>query len=218
MDKRVLILFSRITQPFSPEKWQELLALVPAQQQEKILRYHRWQDRHLGLVGKLLLREGLLAFDLSPELTEKMTFNAWDRPEIPGDMDFNLSHSGEMVVCALSRAGRVGIDVEQIQQIDFRDFQKQMTESQWEDIRSGEHLLGKFFQYWTLKEAVIKLDGRGLSLPLMQLETDFRRAWLGQQSWPVFSIDLGNGDYPAHLATDFENPAIELREIIPEYW
>jgi 4'-phosphopantetheinyl transferase len=123
-------------EPLSPTAFQELLSRLPPELQQKVSAYRRWQDAYGSLFGKLLLKRALLQAGLSPDLTGlrmtsygrpflegygKSNPEGCDRPYPDGDdrsypdgsADFNISHSGNRVVCILNTQGRVGIDLEE---------------------------------------------------------------------------------------------------------
>lgn len=74
------------------------------------------------------------------------------------DVYFNISHSGDLVVCAVSNK-EIGIDIEQIRPFNFRAAEKFACPDELEYIRSEEN---GFFNIWTLKEAYFKCIGTGL--------------------------------------------------------
>ncbi len=80
-------------------------------------------------------------------------------------LDFNISHSGNRVVCILSTQGRVGIDLEETGDIAIDDFQSQFTTAEWAAITGSSMPLQTFYHYWTAKESLIKADGKGLQIP-----------------------------------------------------
>ena len=84
------------------------------------------------------------------------------------NIHFNLSHSGDYVVLAVSD-NPVGIDVEHktknYEMLSKRCFCKE----EYLDIMSGESEQEKeyrFLQYWTMKEAYIKCVGEGMRISL----------------------------------------------------
>ena len=179
-------------EPLSPTAFQELLSRLPAAMQQKILAYRRWQDAYSSLFGKLLLKRALLQAGLSADLMG-LKITEYGRPYLEGyggayaedsvdgaypesglgnvrRMDFNISHSGNRVVCILSTQGRVGIDLEETGEIAIDDFQSQFTAAEWAAITGSSMPLQTFYHYWTAKESLIKADGKGLQIPLNTLE------------------------------------------------
>ena len=116
--------------------------------------------------------------------------DALGRPRLaaPADrtIDFNLAHSDGLVAVAISRAGRVGVDVEcggrdrtalgalyadatlhELRAFGMRDEEIAQI-SALPELRRESH----FLDWWTLREAVAKADGRGLSLPFSEIAVD----------------------------------------------
>jgi 4'-phosphopantetheinyl transferase len=97
-------------------------------------------------------------------------FDKYNRPyqKENQDLDFNISHSGEWVVCGISDSGRVGIDVEKIKPISLDIAKNYFKGNEYETIvkRDGKEKLSCFFHFWTLKEAYLKAEGSTFLIPL----------------------------------------------------
>jgi 4'-phosphopantetheinyl transferase len=81
-------------------------------------------------------------------------------------LEFNLSHSGDWLACAVRKGSSVGVDLEycnpdrdvlKVGRRYFRDFEVDAMASLPADLR-----VDRFYDYWTLKEAWIK--ARGLTI------------------------------------------------------
>lgn len=82
------------------------------------------------------------------------------------DIRFNVSHSRDIAIVAVSRGREVGVDVEFVQpEIHFEPIAEHYFEPQenW-DLRTApvEQRASKFFDLWTQKEARLKAEGVGL--------------------------------------------------------
>lgn len=185
---------------------------MPGHVRTRISRYRRWEDRQAGLFGKLLLAEGLMRCGYPPEHLRNLVWDASGRPFLDIAMDFNISHSCEYVVCAFCSEGRVGIDIEEVRPIDISDFKAQMTRDQWEMTMASENRLEKFFGLWTQKEAVIKADGRGLSIPLDEIILEGEKAFFAGDIWGVKKVRIADG-YCCHVATSGKNPEACIEKI-----
>lgn len=101
---------------------------------------------------------------------------ALDLPET--SIEFNVSHSGDMAVFALTSGCLAGIDVEHIrpmesmQQIASRFFCREEAEELSATPR--EQQTSAFFRCWTRKEAYIKAVGEGLHAPLDRFRVSFK--------------------------------------------
>ena len=92
------------------------------------------------------------------------------------DIHFNLSHSGEWAVCAIS-SSPVGVDIQHCDE-GRRDVASRFFHR--EEIRYLDSLPQfrrdeGFYRLWTLKESFVKATGRGLDLPLRSFWVDIRR-------------------------------------------
>lgn len=150
--------------------YQRYLALLPVPMQDRIRRFHRWQDAQASLIGKLLLLEAWKPYGLGKSSLGLLKYTEFQRPYLPGHHDFNITHSGKLVACAISPASKVGIDIEVYSDIDLADFKKLWTRAEYCEIFDPASPKSVFFHYWARKEAVIKADGKGLSIPLQDIE------------------------------------------------
>ncbi len=85
-------------------------------------------------------------------------------PDCP--WQFNLSHSGDIVCCALSDSMRVGADVQQMTDRNFAGLAKRFcSESEYRRLMGfGEdELKSYFYEFWSRKEAIAKCVGVGLN-------------------------------------------------------
>jgi 4'-phosphopantetheinyl transferase len=83
---------------------------------------------------------------------------------------FNLSHSRNLAVLAVSRDNPVGVDIEYRRTISdmecvARRFFSKHEYDQWKRL-SRQHQNEAFYRCWTRKEAIIKNSGMGLSARL----------------------------------------------------
>lgn len=117
---------------------------------------------------RLLLARHL---DLDPKALSFVS-NEFGKPRLASakPVHFNLSHSAGRAVLAVSDSAQVGIDLERIRAIDHLDLAKRYFHSNELAAIVGLHDAADqrraFFLIWTLKEAVVKALGRGLSIPL----------------------------------------------------
>lgn len=165
-----LIMYATLPQPLASDIFNSNLSKLSAIEQQKILRYMRWQDAHASLMGKILLLE---AFNRSgyPDVSLKNMYrDSYGKPFLAEAPAFNISHSGEYVVCAVSATDIPGIDIEEVKPISFEDFTSHFTAGEWHSINNADNSLEAFYQHWCAKEAFIKKDGKGLSNELSKIE------------------------------------------------
>jgi 4'-phosphopantetheinyl transferase len=86
------------------------------------------------------------------------------RPRLTGTgLHVSISHSGATVAVAVSRAGEVGVDVQQVDDDRVRELSPLvLAESEAGHVAAADD----FFTYWTRKEALVKATGDGVTVPL----------------------------------------------------
>ncbi len=147
------------------------------------------------------------------ELRHGKPFALVDGTPVP--ISFNVSHSGGHGLIAVAPKGRLGVDVEE--RTDRRDFDRLIEAAfgpnEQIDLKR-ERASGKFqlfYKLWTVKEALIKALGTGLSLDPATFEAPsairlgattsiYRFTHIPEVNWQV--EDLGNERFAAALAFD----------------
>ncbi|ACA37773.1 4'-phosphopantetheinyl transferase superfamily protein [Lysinibacillus sphaericus] len=143
-------------EPLTSAEWNVFHNVLPSHVQRNIQQYKQWQDRQRALLGNTLIRWVLLPF--MDKTTFQITQDIYGRPNVASHQhwkgDFNLSHSGDWIVLALTTNGRVGIDVEEIKPVnkDIMHF----ALSKQEFHMALHQPLHVFYELWTLKEALFK--------------------------------------------------------------
>lgn len=207
----VSIYYTVFDTPLAEHRFERLLAVLPEPSRRKVLRFYRWQDAHASLLGKHLLLHAFAQLGRQPDLSEVL-YTPAGRPYWPGCPDFNISHSGNMVVCAVDSSGRVGIDIEQNGGIDFRDFREQFTENEWQQVIAAPDPVWQFYQYWTMKEAVAKANGVGIvELPAVHI-LSATAVELQGFTWTLTPLALEE-TYAGHLATEAAPTSVKIEKI-----
>jgi 4'-phosphopantetheinyl transferase len=166
----VYIYYAYIDEANHNELIREHLPRFSKEYQEKVLRFHRWQDAQLSLIGRLLLMCGMKDLDKKVAYFQ-LEYTDYSKPFFSNlDLKFNISHSGNLVMCALSETFDIGVDVELMKDIKIENFSSQMTVYEWEKVTQASCQKMAFYEYWTEKEAVLKAHGKGLSIPLKSFE------------------------------------------------
>ena len=161
----------------------ECLAWLTESELKRFQRFQFDRDRKQLLLGRVLMRVALSSYDRSvAPASWDFTHNDYGKPSISEEQNsaslyFNLSHSAEKVVLAVSRFKDIGVDVEcarkprrveAIAQRFFSDLEATQLLSLPEDQQQS-----RFYDLWTLKEAYIKACGMGLAIPLQHFSYGF---------------------------------------------
>jgi 4'-phosphopantetheinyl transferase len=134
----------------------------------------------------------------------------------PEMIQFNISHSHGLALCAVAHKREVGVDLEYIHEDHSFGSIAEHFFSKQEAVALNscpEHLrLKLFFKLWTRKEALMKADGMGLALDLNQYKVLMRQNEMrisrkpGNELqcidiWSLRDLDAGPG-YSAALAVE----------------
>ena len=143
--------------------------LVSKNRQEKIDFYRFDKDKKLSCGAYLLLKKLLAEKNITNPIfkTEKYCKVYISNHE---NIHFNLSHSGKIVLCAISDM-EVGADVEYIdREIDLNIAKHYFYNREYENIMNAKNRPEEFFKYWVLKESYMKYTGLGMNLKLNSFE------------------------------------------------
>ena len=162
----------RVTDPALLSRY---VAMLSDEERRRWRRYVFEKDRHRHLVSWALVRWALSHYASIEPVAWRFHRGPWGKPEIleaPDGLRFNLSHTDGLVACAVTRDRAVGIDVERLDrdvagaEVAERSFAPAELAA-WREL-SGDAQHERFFTYWTLKEAFIKADGRGIGFGLQR--------------------------------------------------
>lgn len=142
---------------------------LSVQERGCIKGYRRWEDVQRSLVGKVLIRK-LISKKFQLESKDiDFYIDKYGKPffKAQNNCHFNISHSGEWIVCAIADHS-VGIDIEEVSDIDLGIAYRFFSDQEQEDLKrlSPKEQNIYFFDLWSLKESYIKKLGMGLSIPL----------------------------------------------------
>jgi 4'-phosphopantetheinyl transferase len=85
---------------------------------------------------------------------------------------YNISHSGEYVVCIFS-GEEVGIDIQQHRKVNYERMLERMVPAEMiREILESDNVEQAFFTQWVLREAYIKWTGEGLSRNMRTIPMD----------------------------------------------
>lgn len=134
---------------------------------QKANRFHQHNDKLRFISSRIALKSLLGNYlGLNP-LEVRIAIGVNKKPYVIHDMqkklEFNLAHSGEWILIALSDSP-VGVDLEKIDDQfsfqDIMDFSFHPSEIQF--VKNEEIPRNKFYVFWTRKEAMLKATAKGL--------------------------------------------------------
>lgn len=159
--------------------WAKLLSPT---EQERAAAFHFELHRRRFSVGRGLLRLILSRYlNAQPEEVD-FTCGSHGKPELcasfaANELRFNLAHSEDLVIVAVTRLGAVGVDLERIAPLKDMDDLVARFFSARENERfqklPPDQKSPAFFNLWTRKEAWLKATGEGIAHSLNLVEVSF---------------------------------------------
>lgn len=126
---------------------------LDVKRQQKVERLKMTDDKKRCIAGGLLMNRFLDG--------ARITENEYGKPVADNGMFFNISHSGEYVLFALSDF-EVGCDIEKTREVNPEKMGKFVfSGDEMCEIETASDKTSKFFEYWTKKESLLKCIGEG---------------------------------------------------------
>ena len=165
----MVYIFDRLDQ-YTDEVYEEHLASLPAWRREKALQYKKLDDLKRCVLAFALLQRALREEYGITEVPE-FVFNQFGKPSLPNlSIHFSLSHCKDAVACVVSD-NNVGIDVETIVPYNPDVARRVCTAAELEILEQSANKDVDFIKLWTVKEAISKHEGMGVSLPFAEIDT-----------------------------------------------
>lgn len=126
-------------------------------------------------------------------------YNSDGKPLADG-VYFNLSHSGNHTVIAISGQSQVGVDIEWVRPRRFSTIMKKHYSCSEREYCGQERIdQSRFYRIWCRKEAYLKYIGKGLHFPLWQWDVSSPGPFHPALNAYVFDVPI-NRRYCAALA------------------
>ena len=188
------------------KNYMQNLSKLSGEMKIKNKKYKRWQDAHAHLYGKLLLEAGMKYFGIEKSLKE-LLISKYGKPYfIQQNFSFNISHSEEYIVCIISReeCDNLGIDLEKMKGVSFDAFENIWTRNEKKSLMD----LDRFYTYWTRKEAVIKADGKGMFIPLNEIDVTNLQLTMDDKLYYLKHVFIDK-EYKMHIASTIDIEFVE---------
>ena len=164
-------------------------------------RFVHARDMHRFIVARGGMRLILARYlGLSPQ-SIRFSYTENGKPYVSESgtalVHFNLTHSADLAMLAVSDRYELGIDIEEMRVLkeDIAKWFFSRSECETLNALPPEDYLDGFYRCWTRKEAFVKAHGAGLSLPLDSFDMIFDR--LNESRLHRFE---GHPDAPANWA------------------
>ena len=219
----------RIIHPVDGNAVGSYLNYLSPDERKRSERFHKRFDAERFIANHSILRLTLSRYLMLDPHEIQFKTNPLGKPSLvneqnPTRLEYNSSHSGEVLLIAIARNQRVGIDVELIKPIPEMDrmVEQYFSKSEFETFASlpEPERIPAFYAAWTRKEAYLKLIGEGLQHPPDRIEVSLNPndpfpdlelldRGLHQASSSLISFEPADG-YQAALAVEGES-----RDVVP---
>lgn len=204
------------------------VASLDEEERRRADRFHFQAHRDRFIAVRWLLRR-LLGCWLGQHPSQvKLGYGPHGKPYLMSEQSryFNVSHSEDIAVIALSEVVPVGVDVERVRDLPDMDSLARTIFNAEENAqlreRDGQINIHRFFAGWTRKEAVLKAKGTGLFDSLRSVIVDVLedspriRAMVDGdvRQWTLRNLDAGDG-YSGAIAAPHPDMMIKLHRSLP---
>ena len=189
---------------------EKLLGCLSEEERFRVERKKRIEARRAAIYARAGLRFLLGHYTQTAPQEVQMRQASTGKPFLADQsLSFNLSHSGDWIVWAVSLQGEIGVDLEEIdpavhwQRVAARYF----SEEEQGALEASEEPVRLFYDLWAMKEAWVKSSGEGVfaamkrcRLPLIDQKAPMRAEVGGRY---LYRIEAGS-HYASALATNFK--------------
>jgi 4'-phosphopantetheinyl transferase len=149
---------------------------------ERASRFHFERDRNRYIAGRGLLRTVLGKYLQTPPAEVPLVYGPNGKPLLQAasyrqTIHFNLAHSQNLALLAVTYAGQIGVDVEAVRPLsDAHELVNRFFSARESDTFESVPQSAKpeaFFNLWTRKEAWLKATGEGIGHLLNKVEVSF---------------------------------------------
>ena len=183
---------------------------------------------------EFITQRGILRSILSRYLAQKpeeiqISTSERGKPYLPtGNIQFNLSHSNNLMICGITSGPRIGVDIQHVYPIDNleRVIPKILSPQEIDFLEKTPQRdkLEHFFMIWTAKEAFLKALGSGFQSPVntIQLVRDLRSGSILQVEdpsedcdWFIYELEI-EPSYKSFLAVEGREIQVKKMVFAPE--
>jgi 4'-phosphopantetheinyl transferase len=198
---------------------------------ERATSFRFARDRARFVAARTLLRTLLASYADCHARSIRFAYGPFGKPTLPDfpRLRFNLAHSENCVVVAVTRGREVGVDVELLRDVvDCTLVARHFfapAEIETLTMQPAGEQPHAFLRCWTRKEAFIKARGDGLSLPLADFEVSFaddappallRTRWSAEEPRAWMLHDLTSRTTVAALAVRDRRCRVVMRKFRTE--
>lgn len=198
----------------SEDRIRRLAQVLSRDEMDRANRFRFDVHRHRFIAARSAMRHLLAEYGGVDPQVLRFHYGHRGKPDLPDFpwLHFNLSHSEDRALLAVTRVAPIGVDIEYLRSMpDLMDIAERFfARGEVERLvrqPSSEHA-PCFFRCWTRKEAYLKAVGEGLAIPLNRFEVThepdreprflaFRDPKEAPEAWSLHHLDPEAGYFGA---------------------
>lgn len=206
----IYLFYAENSSLWRPETEADLLSQLPKEISDKIEKYKRPEDRQVRIKSKMLLKKALAALSFPLQLSD-LTYNSFGKPIFENGPYFNLTHSEKLVICGISKHNKVGVDTEDVCEVDYEMYKSYLTPETLHKIKKSDNPEKEFLRFWTGYEASVKADGKGMLIPMEKIRVEKNTYHIEGKLWYVTNLEITENNITS-VATDIPKMDIEIEK------
>lgn len=166
----------------APGVLEKFRATLSPDEQERAAKYKFEKHRNRYIVARAVLRKILGNYLHAEPAALRFDYSTNGKPSLTPDfastgIHFNLAHTDDLALIAVTRIGMIGIDVESVRPVKEMDalvarFFSAHESELFQNV-AVDQKPAAFFNLWTRKEALLKATGEGITRSLSLVEVSF---------------------------------------------
>jgi 4'-phosphopantetheinyl transferase len=224
-DRKIYLFVASFDQTLDLYRNEQVL-LLDAFERERAANFAHEEHRRSFIAAHTIKRLALSAIHPIPPQSWQFRTSEYGKPIAKSDAQlfFNISHCKNAVCCAVSRLVDVGVDVELIRQpVPYEILPKLLStpERRWFNSLQDPEKARGLISLWTLKEALVKATGRGISQDLTGISFSFEPITVTLQGtssedpshWCFYQSSIGNDKVLSTAWKSMYNITVEEKRI-----
>ena len=206
----------------TPEKEQQYQSFLSTEEDARAKRFQSplHKKRFIAAHGFLHQVIGLYLNQAPNQIV--FHYNHYKKPHLaenPLALQFNMAHSHDLAVYAVTKKDALGIDIEKMKKIDYEGISRRYFSKEEKKALSSlqdQEKLQAFYRLWSRKEAIMKALGKGLTIPLssfsVSIHNEIETILVENKAWTLSPLFI-QSDYASALASEGDIETISFWQI-----
>ena len=206
MNKMICVNYTRLNGTLPATVIDGFLQELPANKAESLVSLQDSKQVTASILGLALLGQGTKQLGMVNFSYDQLNFSPAQKPRCFLGIEFNITHSANIVACAVSLDSSLGIDTETKGERSTTLLRQVFNAHELALIQSDSR---HYLDLWVKKEAVVKASGDGVrAMKTVDLEQGHAR--YNQQQWYLHRLLLDANEI-SYLACQQAQPEIRIQ-------